>query len=479
MLHTSVSAEHRAEWTQQCVEAGYEVIEFHRDSPPTEPFIFVAESVIDYNYALCDWKKTSPARDPIVHFVSHAVFTSTAADPLGAFPASIDAFRRVFQGLTFHFCTQDSSWDHALSSAMDSLGGRVETELTDSVTHVVVESASTKMYRAAFRQKKTITDWKWIRDCFDAGLMAVPREVKLLRGARISCVSLPAEEVAEIKRLVEANGGQYIDDAHFWRVTRIISGYPVPPNLSGDGQVVSRLWLEEMIDPDTPMVDPEAEYPPRPREEEDAIRASWRREKEARRQLDAERSAAGASAAAAADSSHSELAHFRSQAAQLATEKAILQAENDLWKAMASGDIDRVRVAAGKETQLLQQRLVAVKEEKMDVTENFLAARAEVRREQSAKRKITEESEERKAHDERRIAEHQQAAERLAEEKRRLSQQVEDQKLTCIICGDAPPNLRYDPCGHVLMCAGCDAQLHDRRCPTCRQPIARSQKVYM
>jgi chemotaxis protein histidine kinase CheA len=560
-----VSAERRAEWTQQCIENGYEVIEYRRDSPPTEPFICVVASV-GYCYdALCDWKETNPACDSIVHFVSEAVFTSTAADPLGAFPASIDAFRRVFQGLTFHFCTQGSwTWDHAMSSAMKSLGGRVETELTDSVTHVIAaEEAMTKTYRAALRQKKTITDWNWIADCFKAGLITIPHVPKPLEGARISCVNLSDEEVETIKREVEANGGEYIEDAADRQLTHVISGYPVQDRGHRWVPVFGRLWLEEMLDPDSPMVDPEAPYPPMPREEEDAIRASWKREKDANRQSQNQRAATSGTAAAAvpsapaaalsssrapiigaaATSSPSAVAHSRAHPATAASSSAvpmdicsdaalpsaapsasfstqsftadansslvrflagkdaeiaalkaaaavdaqtIRKLENDLREAdqqkhalvdvkkeaaqdlhAAAGhvhQVERAKHRAEDQLEEQQQRLVTVKQENVDKAHDL-------ERERGAKRKVEDELEEEKEHHQQRVAQHQ-------AEKAQLEQKVEELTKACVVCLDAPPSIRFAPCKHVVICAGCDSD-QMAECPICRAAVEEKQPILM
>jgi hypothetical protein len=172
----------------------------------------------------------------------------------------------------------------------------VQADLADS-TYALVESSLTKEVHAAFRLRKVIVGTEWVVGCFQDGCIVPFQQTKPLQGVLISCVNLPAEEGEEIQRLVEANGGIYLDDPTIRSATHLISGYPapsdlptkvfvihdypLPPRLQVNAHVVSRLWLEEMIDPDAPMTDPKAAYPPKPRAEEDAIRARWRRDRAA------------------------------------------------------------------------------------------------------------------------------------------------------------------------------------------------------
>ena len=50
----------------------------------------------------------------------------------------------------------------------------------------------------------------------------------------------------------------------------------------------------------------------------------------------------------------------------------------------------------------------------------------------------------------------------------------------CIICEDRCIDVLCQPCGHLVLCRPCGdrVQLHDNRCPTCRQPLQKLQRVY-
>jgi hypothetical protein len=126
----------------------------------------------------------------------------------------------------------------------------------------------------------------------------------------------------------------------------------------------------------------------------------------------------------------------------------------------------------------LADRLITVKQEKMDVTQDLFAAADQVEHARGEKRKAEDQLEEQKERDEQRVAEHRAAAETLAAEKAQLEQKVDEQTKTCCICLDAPPNLRFDPCGHVAICGGCDSK-QTAECPLCRVKIKRQQLVYL
>ena len=61
----------------------------------------------------------------------------------------------------------------------------------------------------------------------------------------------------------------------------------------------------------------------------------------------------------------------------------------------------------------------------------------------------------------------------------RARREVEDQTL-CAVCLDRPKGAAFDPCGHraCLDCAEACRRRAPRRCPHCRERIARVIRVY-
>lgn len=43
----------------------------------------------------------------------------------------------------------------------------------------------------------------------------------------------------------------------------------------------------------------------------------------------------------------------------------------------------------------------------------------------------------------------------------------------CAVCFDDPIDVVIDPCGHIVVCAGCAGRLNPRKCPICRDGIRR------
>jgi chromosome segregation ATPase len=159
--------------------------------------------------------------------------------------------------------------------------------------------------------------------------------------------------------------------------------------------------------------------------------------------------------------------------AGLTNENATLMRKNIELTAVAAVDAEKIRdlECRLRESEGLQDRLIRVKDEKMDITQDLFAAADHVNRVQGEKRRAESELEEEKQHHQQRVAQHQ-------AERKQLEQKVEELTKTCVICLDAPPTLRFDPCGHVAVCAGCDSD-QTAACPICRAKITTRQKAFI
>ncbi|KAH3722754.1 hypothetical protein Pelo_18539 [Pelomyxa schiedti] len=45
----------------------------------------------------------------------------------------------------------------------------------------------------------------------------------------------------------------------------------------------------------------------------------------------------------------------------------------------------------------------------------------------------------------------------------------------CIECDERPPNVQFQPCGHVVLCSKCADVI--RKCPHCRAPIKEKNGI--
>jgi hypothetical protein len=52
-----------------------------------------------------------------------------------------------------------------------------------------------------------------------------------------------------------------------------------------------------------------------------------------------------------------------------------------------------------------------------------------------------------------------------------------DDKTNCVVCLERARNIAFAPCGHVVCCATCTAEL--KQCPICRQQITSSSKIFL
>ena len=62
-------------------------------------------------------------------------------------------------------------------------------------------------------------------------------------------------------------------------------------------------------------------------------------------------------------------------------------------------------------------------------------------------------------------------------QKEEMLAEIEDQSL-CQICLDKKRDTAILPCGHFLYCGECLSHGGLRKCPNCRTPIARTQKIF-
>lgn len=50
----------------------------------------------------------------------------------------------------------------------------------------------------------------------------------------------------------------------------------------------------------------------------------------------------------------------------------------------------------------------------------------------------------------------------------------------CAVCMDNPIDIVCIPCGHLILCSSCANRIQqaEKRCPTCREPVTKFQKVW-
>jgi len=66
-----------------------------------------------------------------------------------------------------------------------------------------------------------------------------------------------------------------------------------------------------------------------------------------------------------------------------------------------------------------------------------------------------------------------------AQDQQATSKQAKSCQPECTICMDAVADTVFVPCGHLVSCGDCAAQLKRKPCPVCRKKIKIAQKVFM
>eukprot|EP00440_Ansanella_granifera_P022963 gb/GFBE01024941.1/.p1 GENE.gb/GFBE01024941.1/~~gb/GFBE01024941.1/.p1 ORF type:complete len:231 (+),score=49.73 gb/GFBE01024941.1/:1-693(+) len=59
----------------------------------------------------------------------------------------------------------------------------------------------------------------------------------------------------------------------------------------------------------------------------------------------------------------------------------------------------------------------------------------------------------------------------------RVGQSQDVDPEVCVVCMDLPANVCFNPCGHCVVCNGCEQKLQQKRCPICREPCRGSVKL--
>jgi DNA repair exonuclease SbcCD ATPase subunit len=159
--------------------------------------------------------------------------------------------------------------------------------------------------------------------------------------------------------------------------------------------------------------------------------------------------------------------------AGLTKENAALTRRTIELTAAAAADAEKIRDLQSRlhDAEVKADRLITVKQEKMDITQDLYAAADQVEHARGEKRKAEQQLEEEKESHEQPLQAHHQVQEQQAAELRAAREQSE-----CGICLERPVTHIY-PCGHRI-CGECDEALPKRVCPTCEKPIRQVTKIY-
>lgn len=70
---------------------------------------------------------------------------------------------------------------------------------------------------------------------------------------------------------------------------------------------------------------------------------------------------------------------------------------------------------------------------------------------------------------------------RILEVQREAQSQIDEveRAVKCVVCYNAPREVRMPRCNHVCMCASCESRLTPKRCPMCRSEYTKASKVVL
>lgn len=136
-----------------------------------------------------------------------------------------------------------------------NMGGRVESNFTGAVTHLITPVVGSMKHRAAVKQRKVILSPDWLYECDRAGVLVPHREylLPLFAGLRFCVTGMNQQERTEADQVIRKAGGQFSrelmsDCTHLICGTDATSSNPKVSYAQKSGMhIVTTAWLEESI----------------------------------------------------------------------------------------------------------------------------------------------------------------------------------------------------------------------------------------